>query len=146
MNNVVRLKAWDTRSKAWIYGWGRGHGITSKVTPSWDIYVTVTGGNRAEIFEASCLDERVIIVRSTGLTDEDGVEIWEGDIIDSSYDGCNVLVVWNKDLGMFSIQYDKRLRTSVGILVTQICRVVGNIFQNPELLKPETEQNGGDDE
>lgn len=134
MGNAVRLKAWDTRSKAWIYGWGRGHGIESNVTPSWDIYVTVAGENHAEIFEASCLDERIIIIRSTGLTDKNGVEVWEGDIIETIDGTYNVIVVWRKCWALFCLQYDTSKSVYNAIVLVERCRVVGNNFENPELL------------
>ncbi len=65
----------------------------------------------------------------TGLKDKNGVEIYEGDIIDSKlYDGTrkNYVVVFRDGSFMIGL-------TGLGKWIEDVI-VIGNIYQNPELL------------
>lgn len=79
----------------------------------------------------------------TGLTDRDGNKIWENDILHKNYhseDDC--IVVWHD--GRFNFQtihgqYNQDPMTCLSLCFTQrtVERliVIGNVFDNPELLK-----------
>ncbi|RAI79312.1 hypothetical protein BFS35_012185 [Macrococcoides goetzii] len=75
-----------------------------------------------------------VLMQSTGLTDKNGIEIFEGDIIncrDLWLDGdrrkTNKQIV-KYDSGMFSAGYVS-LRTN-----NSTSEIIGNIYENPELL------------
>lgn len=88
-------------------------------------------------------NERCILSQYTGRKTLKGVEIWEGDVtIDSNgtvtvieNDGFQWIerVIRLRDLQLrkekFPLTRDSALR----------CEVIGNIYENPELLKEETE-------
>ena len=73
------------------------------------------------------------LMQYTGLNDKDGQEIYEGDIMQSPEWGC-VVIRWLPDLGCFGCWHP-----TTGIHDNLIgysqAQVIGNIYQNPELLQ-----------
>lgn len=84
----------------------------------------------------------VKLMQFTGLKDENGREIYEGDIIrffDCDGDGYTVPVVWDNDYACFSVDWGSNMLTSFDYLeefYTDLkdIEVAGNIYENPELL------------
>ena len=78
----------------------------------------------------------------TGLTDCNGVKIFEGDVIEYT-DGCNDwlgAVKYDGDDAQFVVRFIGGDVESFDNLYSGDCEVVGNIYDNPELLK-DGEQN-----
>lgn len=85
-----------------------------------------------------------ILMQSTGLRDKNGVEIYEGDIVKYKY-GVNTfteVIAYDKDFAGFGLVDDDGYDSTVftfGELAEDIdfssLEVVGNIYENPELLK-----------
>ena len=74
------------------------------------------------------------IGRFTGLTDCNGVKIFEGDII-KYFDDWIGKIEYDSDSALFTVSfvdgdYDNFWRISCGD-----CEVIGNIYDNPELLE-----------
>ena len=72
----------------------------------------------------------------TGLLDKNGKEIYEGDICRDE-DGLGV-VYWEKDCWMYGFVQDDSSYKSDGYMLREMvddCEIIGNIFENQELLK-----------
>jgi len=74
----------------------------------------------------------------TGLKDKNGVEIYEGDVFWSDYADAYYQVIFSTEyLGFFceteneNVFYDDRIIP----LYDQLIEIIGNIHENPELLK-----------
>jgi uncharacterized phage protein (TIGR01671 family) len=72
-----------------------------------------------------------ILQQYTGLTDKNGKEIYEGDIINLKFGelNANLVVKWDKYMGL---KYHNGGWTSL-VHVDTHGEVIGNIFENPEL-------------
>lgn len=68
----------------------------------------------------------------TGLTDKNGVKIFEGDILYDEYNECNCLVTF--DEGSFCFVDDNVCQSVWGCSMAGF-EVIGNIHDNPELIK-----------
>ena len=77
----------------------------------------------------------------TGLTDKNGNKIFEGDIVRVD-DTENAVVEYDETSAFYMVVFD-RAESDFGSLIEQYpnVEIIGNIHDNPELLK-EREQNG----
>jgi len=78
------------------------------------------------------------IMQFTGLLDKNGKEIFESDVIKIIMKDCVLLdeVYWSESDAMFCL---KKLSRNMLTLQTHNVEIVGNIYQNPELLGGENE-------
>lgn len=129
---VIKFRAQDIASNKWLYGDIRHHKN--------DVCIFEQGGNRGEQVKPETIGQY------TGLVDRNGREIYEGDFIlheDSTWGG---VVQWHHN-GYFFINdsYGKKYQRcdsyrSLGdMLDGRSLIVVGNIYDNKELLKGEQE-------
>lgn len=81
----------------------------------------------------------------TGLIDKNGTKIFEGDIVVMNIKGYSTIckVVWADNVAQFQLwQTNTISNTSTALnLGNYDCEVIGNIYDNPELLK-ECESGG----
>lgn len=82
-------------------------------------------------------DQRFVVMQYTGLENKQGVEIYEGDILENP-NGIRCTVKYVNEHAAF-LAYWKRNDVSGydymdGILIKQ-CKIIGNIYENPELLE-----------
>lgn len=84
-------------------------------------------------------NKNVALMQSTGLHDEQGVEIFEGDIVEIIYDGESFTGVVVYDLGETDFKATNN-REDYGnnfqyLTVGESIKVIGNVHQHHELLE-----------
>lgn len=88
-------------------------------------------------FDFSLEDENATIMQSTGLCDQEGTEVFEGDILHHQIQTEYTFIVkYDKDKGRW---YGDGLSRTYRIDITKeflpYYKVIGNIYENPELLE-----------
>nr|DAJ96195.1 MAG TPA: YopX protein [Caudoviricetes sp.] len=84
--------------------------------------------------------DEIELMQSTGLFDRNGKEIFEGDIVD--YKGRKAVVKWHGSYASFIYRFVDELNERVSewhplFLAYYHFEIVGNIYENPELLEVE---------
>jgi uncharacterized phage protein (TIGR01671 family) len=128
MEDKYLSKAKRISDGEWVVGYIIRYGYTRKkkyyIVPSYasDLYCFLIDKNT--------------ISRCTGLRDKNGTLIWENDIINTQ---CGkAIVVWDKAEWRIKWIKDTIWRKDLYFWVNERqCEVIGNIFDNPELLESE---------
>lgn len=80
----------------------------------------------------------------TGLKDKNGVEIYEGDIVENTtqtvYLGDKYEVVWNKNYAGYQLMSNGFTSNIPLIQNFMSYKVIGNIFENPELIQQQDQE------
>ena len=69
----------------------------------------------------------------TGLTDKNGTKIFEGDILHAAQG--DFVVRWSESICSFVAGEKERMRPCMNSGTMNCCEVIGNIFDNPELIE-----------
>lgn len=153
MSRVIKFRAWDKSRNEW-YGASNPESLT--------FYGFHVFGECTLLCSPSCEDlQHLVIEQFTGLLDKNGIEIYEGDIVEtpylfnvdeySTYDGSTIglyrgVVSFRPSLGFFQKnvvrqEHDGDTHTEwhrnkdLPNVIQSRCSVIGNIHENPELLK-----------
>ncbi|GHO99537.1 hypothetical protein KSF_095850 [Reticulibacter mediterranei] len=110
-----------------------------------DVQMGMAPSDRAilvDLYETSSayqVDRDVDLMQFTGLKDRNGKEIYEGDIIQRVNIKVPLLVRWNQKEARFDLAKDPDNFNAVVIWYTQLVEedyeVIGNIYENPELMR-----------
>ena len=95
-------------------------------------------GDTERYTEMSVEFDEITLMQSTGLFDRNGKEIFEGDILD--YRGRKALVRWHGSYASFIYRFVDELQNRNTewkplYLTYMKCEIIGNIYENPELLE-----------
>lgn len=123
----IKFRAWDKALKSWT-----NYSIDDDLLMFYDKY--------AECWETDQEGERFILCQYTGLKDNEDREIYEGDIVKAISFARWIGVVKYSDENQAFIfdDLDKKYRGKSTVFMNQFddgFEILGNIYENPELLK-----------
>jgi hypothetical protein len=117
MVREIKFRIFDKEEKEMNYD--EGHFFISAI------------GEVFDVNDGLDLTSKTILMQYTGLKDKNGEEIYKGDIVKSKH-GQIGEVIWENLMWLVSWiepEYDSYLYEVIS------CDIIGNIYENPELLK-----------
>ena len=122
-----------TKNNEWVYGW-LGHiqsydQHTKKIS---SVYFTEIDDDLYS--RLNTIVDYQTVGQYTGLTDKNGNKIFEGDIVLYARDEEIGQIAYHENEAMFVVEFDTWL-TDFDHLYGKDLEIIGNIHDNPELLK-----------
>ena len=130
MNREIKFRVWDIELQIWVNNIGM----------------------KKDNILTNGTEKRFCVMQYTGLKDKNGKEIYEGDLLTclnahddyqsdvfkvTFEDGCFCLRLLNTDTFATAISLRENISNSLISTDSEpIYNVIGNIFENPELLQP----------
>lgn len=123
---AIKFRGKDIKTGEWLYG-----NIQVPSKEDVEYFMWDRDLNQKEVIPDT-------VGQFTGLTDKNGKEIYEGDIItfDNHLQGVSQVVYDYAGFDVVSNNY----RTTLRPMMNNHIRVIGNIHDNPELLKGENKK------
>lgn len=124
-----KFRAWDTKHKEMIYEENSFNWFSKLLIDQGDIFAVLLYSSGKCDYDA--IDG--ILMQCTGLKDRNGTPIFEGDILEGHPDGLEV-IKWNESDGSWDYDFSDDGVVGIWELEKQILLVLGNIYENPDLL------------
>jgi uncharacterized phage protein (TIGR01671 family) len=142
MKRPIKFRAWDIEKKQMVYDIQdiyAGKGVRKSIDGEY--YEDYRGEDgysdygHIDCFADFLDSDNFIIMQYIGQNDEDETEIYEGDIVKICDDGRYFEIIWYEDTAQFRFSGANGLLLDFGNYYGSECSIVGNIFENPELLE-----------
>jgi uncharacterized phage protein (TIGR01671 family) len=134
MNREILFKAKTIKDGKWVEGL-----LWKKKYNSHNIYISCFP-DKDDHEEVYCVDANTIC-QYTGLTDKNGNKIWENDVVECKNNKSHFQsqIEWDKSYCGFILQDSDTSAVGLDAItkggIYKDVQVIGNIFDNPELLE-----------
>ena len=126
---AIKFRVWNNKTKSWVHGPGQEPHLFGE---------TILLGGFMQGVPLLDLDDCVPL-QFTGLLDKNGVEIYEGDVINAEFLGIDFhtkkaeyIPITGREVFFSAGSFKCKPMEQLGLLCK--IEVVGNIYENPELL------------
>lgn len=144
MNREIKFRVFDRMSKR-MHIVGTDHHDSMRISWSGDnqvCYYNLQNGEGSILSgeEMPADDSGYILMQYTGLKDKNGKEIYEGDIVNCKEYECYGKITWDEDCAAFYFEILQEDGTFIDEWLYDYIdelEVIGNIYENPELLEVE---------
>jgi uncharacterized phage protein (TIGR01671 family) len=137
---AIKFRAWDKENKEMciindlVFMFESENGVMASVID--------TGASEPNEYTRMIMPEHLELMQFTGLLDKDGREIYEGDILvfgktEVHKGNGNFLVQWDNEWAQLTVERFPKEKFMTPDLRQKNCEhyeVIGNIYENPELL------------
>ena len=129
----IKFRAWDKEKKRWVkrYDFIADVDESADTDYIWEYLLSVDGNCNVALSNEGFL--QICFSEYTGLKDSQGKEIYFGDIVMDTELGNYKMVVGDIWVSNKIIDLNKCNNTMSGVII------VGNIYENPELLRNKNE-------
>jgi len=134
MNRTIKFRVWDKDEKILVYDINLLS--SSKHQSSW---ISDNGSG----FFANPTSAMFDVMQFTGLLDKNGTEIYQGDIVTDTPE--NFKNYGNKISEIYEVKYEPNFAGWLPFVyhggnepTLEDCEIIGNIYENPELLNEST--------
>jgi uncharacterized phage protein (TIGR01671 family) len=154
MNRELKFRIWDKQNKNWLKNSSSLHCYSNwAICPFTGNLVDYVGDYGCDSFTSSpavdyyfegaeiIKEPRYVIQQYTGLKDKNGKEIYEGDIVRAQHEILNFRHKENKKIKFeYGVIHWCESYWAIGeyklfVMNDKNLKVIGNIFDNPELIK-----------
>ena len=128
----IKFRIYDYQNEEMIYGVG--------ITPESDTYIPYRMTGSGERFEDFNYYPESVLMQFAGVKDKEGLEIYEGDIVDS-WAGSDMIGGYLREVVQAEGEPKLEFNPSSGNILCKkneyLFEIIGNIFENPELQRGE---------
>ena len=138
MNREIKFRAWDNENKYMITS---KQGIFTALRNSMNITVQDNGYyNNGDLLKPN--KEKYTLMQYTGLKDKNGVEIYEGDIIEYKDSTGKQIEEVKFDKGCFyaGLHGGSSTRVAPKLINARLSKVIGNIYESDLVEKVESDK------
>ncbi len=125
MNRTIKFRGKRLDNDEWVYGYYVEDG-----------FINICSHNEDDFLQYNIVDPDTV-GQFTGLLDRNGKEVYEGDLLKE--DEITWEIFWCDDVAAFMVeQYNPESDAPKMFLLSDVAKdseVIGNIYDNPELMK-----------
>lgn len=126
-SRVIKFRAWNSRNKEMI------NPCFVEFYPDGSF----NAGSKDMYPNTYPIDDNIQLMQFTGFVDSNGIDVYEGDILETEYGATGVVVWINNDL-KFGFDCSGNMWSHPIHGMGGSKKIIGNVFENKQLIFPKT--------